>query len=460
MTSSQPLRSIPSVEQLLSSGSFDQRIAELSRPLVTRVIRETLQVIRDKSQTTGDIPSTERIGKMIFERLHLLSRQRITPVINGTGVLIHTNLGRAPLGTEFLEQVARRISGYCTLEFDLTTGKRGKRGSFLSYLLAQLTETEAALAVNNNAAALFLILNTLANRKEVIVSRGELVQIGGGFRIPDIIRRAGAKLVEVGTTNRTTKKDYEEAITKKTALLLKVHQSNFHQQGFVEEVSAADIATLAASSGLISVYDLGSGVYHQTENFGMEPEPNITTAKRSGASVVCFSGDKFLGSVQAGIVLGGSALLDKLHKNPIYRVLRLDKLSIAMLEETAFAYLKKEETGLLPLWRYITIPVSRLAERAQRIRDSLAGSGLEIEIRDTLATPGGGSLPGGTLASVALSIVSKDKITALSNQLMQATPPLIGYIDQERFIIDLRTVDEAQDDLVIRILAEAAACTP
>ncbi|MCX6831619.1 MAG: L-seryl-tRNA(Sec) selenium transferase [candidate division Zixibacteria bacterium] len=459
MTSSQPLRSIPSVEQLLSSGSFDQQIAELSRPLVTRVIREILQVVRDTSQTSGEIPSIERIGEIIVERLHLLSRQRITPVINGTGVLIHTNLGRAPLGAEFLEQVAKRVSGYCTLEFDLTTGKRGERGTFLSYLLAQLTEAEAALAVNNNAAALFLILNTFANRKEVIVSRGELVQIGGGFRIPDIIRRAGAKLVEVGTTNRTTKKDYEEAITKKTALLLKVHQSNFRLQGFVEEVSAADIATLAAGRGLISVYGLGSGVYHQTENYGMEPEPNITAAKRSGASVVCFSGDKFLGSVQAGIVLGSASLLDKLHKNPIYRVLRLDKLSIAMLEETTFAYLKKEETGLLPLWRYITLPVSELRRRAERIKDSLAGSGLEVGICDTFATPGGGSLPGGTLASVAIAVVPKNKITAFASQLLQATPPLIGYIDQERFFIDLRTVDEAQDDLVIRILTEAAACT-
>jgi L-seryl-tRNA(Ser) seleniumtransferase len=428
--------------------------------LVTRVVRETLQVVRDKSQTSREIPSPERIEKMIAERLDLLLRQRITPVINGTGVLIHTNLGRAPLGAEFMEQVAKRVSGYCTLEFDLTTGKRGKRGSFLSHLLAQLTEAEAALAVNNNAAALFLILNTFANRKEVIVSRGELVQIGGGFRIPDIIGRAGAKLVEVGTTNRTTKKDYEEAITKKTAMLLKVHQSNFRLQGFVEEVSAADIATLAAGHGLMSVYDLGSGVYHQTENYGMEPEPNITSAIRSGSSVACFSGDKFLGSVQAGIVLGSSALLDKLHKNPIYRALRLDKLSIAMLEETAFAYLKKEETKLLPLWRYITLPVSQLRRRAERIKGSLANSGLEIEIRDSFATPGGGSLPGGTLASVALSIVPRRKITAFANQLLQATPPLIGYIDQERLFIDLRTVDEAQDDLVIRILTEAAACTP
>lgn len=381
-------------------------------------------------------------------------------MINGTGVLIHTNLGRAPLGRELLDRVADRVSGYCTLEFDLPTGKRGKRGSFLSYLLAQLTEAEAALAVNNNAAALFLILNTFANRKEVIVSRGELVQIGGGFRIPDIIRRAGAKLVEVGTTNMATTKDYETAITKKTAILLKVHQSNFKLLGFVEEVPAMDIAALAAKHGLASVFDLGSGAYLQTENFGMEAEPNITAAIRSESSLVCFSGDKLLGSVQAGIIAGKSELLDKLHHNPIYRVLRLDKLSIAILEETVFSYLRKDETELLPLWNYITLPVSQLRERALRIMESLSSSGLDVSVLDTQSTPGGGSLPGGTLASVALAIAPKGKVSAFAGRLLQATPPLIGYIEQDRLFIDLRTVDKKLDEQVIRILTEAALCTP
>jgi L-seryl-tRNA(Ser) seleniumtransferase len=460
MTSEHPLRSIPSVEVLLGSGRFDGGIAELSRPVVTQVIREVLQTIRDKSQGSVKVPDSAQLETMIDSRLRLLSRQRITPVINGTGVLIHTNLGRAPLGKKLLERVIERASGYCTLEFDLATGKRGKRGSFLSYLLAQLTESEAALAVNNNAAALFLILNTFANRQEVIVSRSELVQIGGGFRIPDIIRRAGAKLIEVGTTNMVTVKDYEAAITKKTAILLKVHQSNFKLQGFVQEVSPTDIAALAAKHSLVSVYDLGSGAYHQTNDFGMESEPNVTEAIRSGSSLVCFSGDKLLGSVQAGIIAGGAELLDKLHRNPIYRVLRMDKLSIAMLEETAFAYLRKDETSLLPLWNYISIPVSKLRERAGHIKESLSGLSLEIEVRDTFATPGGGSLPGGTLPSVALTIASPGKTSAFANQLLQATPPLIGYIDQDRFFIDLRTVDESQDVQLIRILTEAASCTP
>ncbi len=460
MTSSDSFRSIPSVEQLLSSGRFDRQIEELSRVLVTNVIREVLQTVREGAQSSGRAPNQEKIDRLIVERLHLLSRSRITQVINGTGVLIHTNLGRAPLSPELFAKVADRITGYCTLEFDLNTGKRGRRGSFLSYLLAQMTEAEAALAVNNNAAALFHILNTFANRKEVIISRGESVQIGGGFRIPDIIRRAGARLVEVGTTNKTTGKDYEEAITDKTAVLLKVHLSNFKMQGFVAEVSPVDIAAIAAKHKLISVYDLGSGAYHQTENFGMETEPNITSAIRSGASLTCFSGDKLLGSVQAGIVLGSSALLDSLHKNPIYRVLRLDKISIAMLEETAFAYLKKQDSTSLPLWQSITTPVAELRQRAEKIKSALAATRLEVKIRDSKATPGGGSLPGGTLDSIALVITPHEKAGAFAERMLNSIPPLIGYIDQDKFHIDLRTVADSQDDQIVRILTEAAACIP
>jgi L-seryl-tRNA(Ser) seleniumtransferase len=458
MTSLQPSRSIPSVEQLLSSGRFDHEISELSRPLVTAVIRDVLQSIRENIRKTGESVGQELIAEMIVDQLRALERRRITQVINGTGVLIHTNLGRAPLGNEIFERAIRRVSGYCTLEFDLNTGKRGKRGSFLSFLLAQLTGAEAALAVNNNAAALFLILNTFANRKAVIISRGESVQIGGGFRIPDIIRRAGARLVEVGTTNRTTIKDYEEAIDKNTAMLLKVHLSNFRMQGFVEEASAGELAALSTRHGLLSVYDLGSGAHHQTEDFGMEPEPNITSAVRSGASISCFSGDKLLGSVQAGIVVGNSPALERLHKNPIYRALRLDKISIAMLEETAFAYLRKEDARVLPLWKYVAIPPERLRERAAKIIERLRPSGLQIEIRDTVATPGGGSLPGGSLASVAVALRPPEKTSKFASRLLQASPPLIGYLDREELFIDLRTVAESQDELIIRILTEAAAC--
>ncbi len=362
------------------------------------------------------------------------------------------------MGRELLDRVTERVRGYSTLEFDLESGKRGRRGSFLAYLLAQLTGAESAIAVNNNAAALFLILNTFANKREVLVSRSELVQIGGGFRIPDIIRRAGAKLVEVGTTNQTTMRDYRDAITDKTTMILKVHRSNFHLEGFVDEVSPEKLAELAEKKKLISVYDLGSGAYHQTEKFGMEEEPNITTALRSKASLVCFSADKLLGSTQAGIVIGGEQLTTELHANPIYRALRLDKVTMALLEESAFAYLRKEDATLLPLWRQIRTPVAELRARANIIAKSLSESGVKVSVRNSQATPGGGSLPGGVIESIALALNPAIKPTELTRMLLDATPPLVGYFEKQEFYIDLRTIDPSEDGELIAILTNIATC--
>ncbi len=339
------------------------------------------------------------------------------------------------------------------------TGKRGKRGSFLSYLISQLTGAEACLVVNNNAAAVFLILNTFANRKQVVISRSELVQIGGDFRIPDIIRKAGAKMIEIGTTNKTSTRDYEQALSKSTTTLLKVHRSNFSIEGFVDEVSPSGVADIARKHNLISVFDLGSGAYHQTEKFGMESEPNITEALRSGADIVCFSGDKLLAAAQGGIILGKAELIAKMNRNPIYRALRPDKLTIALLEEAAFAYLKKEETGLLPLWQMITRPTADLKRRATVIRKVLADTSLEIEVVNSQSTPGGGSLPGGKLKSIALAIQSKEKPAKFARLLLEAEPPLIGYIENEKLHLDMRTIFDNEDEVVMRILREADACT-
>jgi L-seryl-tRNA(Ser) seleniumtransferase len=459
MAEKKSLRALPSVEQLLSSGRFGADIDKLSRPLVTVVIREVLDGIRDEVRGGANLPDPEETNVRIAARLRGLERRRITRVINGTGIMIHTNLGRAPLGVKLLSRVFERVSAYNTLEFDLHTGKRGKRGSFLSYLISQLTGAEACLVVNNNAAAVFLILNTFADRKQVVISRSELVQIGGDFRIPDIIRRAGAKMVEIGTTNKTLARDYEQAITKTTTTLLKVHRSNFSIEGFVEEVSPAAVANIARKRNLISVFDLGSGAYHQTEKFGMEAEPNITEALRSGADIVCFSGDKLLAAAQGGIILGKADLIGKMNRNPIYRALRPDKLTIALLEEAAFAYLKKEETDLLPLWQMITRPVADLKQRALAVRKALADTSLKIEVVKSQSTPGGGSLPGGKLKSIALAIQSKEKPVKFARLLLEAEPPLIGYIENEKLHIDMRTVFDGEDETVIRILREADACT-
>lgn len=452
------LRLLPSVDQVLNSSQLDTETYELSRSLVTTVVREVLAEARKAHKKSKSAPTLEEIITTTKTRCRALTLRRITRVLNGTGVLIHTNLGRAPLGKELLDRVSERVRGYSTLEFDLDSGKRGRRGSFLAFLLAQLTGAESAIVVNNNAAALFLILSTFANKREVLVSRSELVQIGGGFRIPDIIRRAGAKLVEVGTTNQTTLRDYRDAISDKTTMILKVHRSNFHLEGFVDEVEADKLAELAEKKKLISVYDVGSGAYHQTEKFGMEAEPNITTALRSKSTLVCFSADKLLGSTQAGIIIGAEKYTTELHANPIYRALRLDKVTMALLEETAFAYLRKEESTLLPLWRQIGTPVSELHKRAQAIVQILSECGVPVSIRSSEATPGGGSLPGGAIESVAIVLKPRVKPTELTRMLLDATPPLVGYFEKQEFNIDLRTIDPSEDEELISILASISSC--
>lgn len=452
------LRSIPSVDQILSSGLLEAEIAGLSRPLVAGIVREILADVRKAHKKSNAAPSLTELAAQIKERCRILERGRITRVINGTGVLIHTNLGRAPLGRELLNRAAERISGYSTLEFDLESGKRGRRGSFLAHILAQLTGAESAIAVNNNAAALFLILNTFANKREVLVSRSELVQIGGGFRIPDIIRRAGAKLVEVGTTNQTTLRDYKEAISDKTTMLLKVHRSNFHLEGFVDEVSPEKLAELAEKKKLISVYDLGSGAYHQTEKFGMKAEPNITAALRTKSALVCFSADKLFGSTQAGIIIGAPEHTEELHQNPIYRALRLDKVTMTLLEESALSYLRKDDATLLPLWRQIRTSVAELRDRAKSVSEALSTHGVALFVRESAATPGGGSLPGGSIPSIAIVLKPTIKADEFSRKLLAATPPVVGYIEKDEYYIDLRTVDPAGDAELIRILLDNKTC--
>ncbi len=460
MSDTNPLRELPSVEQLLTSGELDAEISSLSRPLVADVIRVVLQEVREDAEEGKPVGATTEIKRRIHDGCRRLQQRRFTRVINGSGVLIHTNLGRAPLGEELLRRAFDNLKAYSTLEFDLISGKRGQRGSFLSFLLEQLTGATSAMAVNNNAAALFLILNTFANKREVIVSRSELVQIGGGFRIPDIIRRAGARLVEVGTTNQTRLRDYEEAITPKTAIILKVHQSNFRIQGFVEEVTPAALAKLASTRSLISVFDLGSGAFLQTEKFGMEAEPTIQSAIGSGSTLTCFSGDKLLGGTQAGIILGDREGVSALHRNPLYRTLRLDKLTLALLEEVALVYLRGEQSEVLPLWRAIATDVADLRGRAGRIAGAIDAVKLGVSIKASTATPGGGSLPGGTLNSIALVLKPPVRMSRLQRLLLDATPPLIGYINNDEFFLDLRTIDPAEDKDVIAILQQIAACIP
>jgi len=376
----------------------------------------------------------------------------LEPVINGSGIIIHTNLGRSPIPRAMIDGAMDMATGYSNLEFNLATGKRGKRGILVEKLLATLCGTEAGTLVNNNAAALFVILNTLANRKEVIISRGELVQIGGGFRIPDIMIKSGARLVEVGTTNRTALDDYAGAITPRTSMILKVHRSNFTQEGFVEETSLTDLAGLCKKNDIILVHDLGSGLISFPPGIKITGEPNVFESVRSGADLTCFSGDKLLGGVQAGLIAGRADMVNRIKKNPLFRALRCDKLVFSITTQVLASYLKGTQFDDIPIWRMIAIPETELKKRGEAIMKACPSK--DLVLIATHAYLGGGSTPGQTIPSLAVSIRSSLSPTVLAKRFRTHKPPVIGRVENEDFLIDLRTITPEQDATIIDIINE------
>ena len=349
----QKLRQIPSVEKILESPQLASEINEFFHPLVASAVKQAVEKTREDVKKGKESVSVQEIVEEAKSIIAELTSPSLKPVINAAGVVLHTNLGRAPLDEDTLSFVKNISSAYNNLEFDLREGKRSKRGIFVERLLCALTSAEAALAVNNNAGAVLLILTALAKGKEVIVSRGELVQIGGGFRIPEILALSGATLKEVGTTNQTAISDYENAITPQTAMLLKVHQSNFRMIGFEKRPSVAELVALGGKHDLCVVEDLGSGVLLRTEDYELAHEPTAFEALSAGADLVCFSGDKLLGAPQAGIILGQKKYVDRLKKHPMHRALRLDKMFLAGLERVLLYYLKGEATEKIPAWQII-----------------------------------------------------------------------------------------------------------
>jgi L-seryl-tRNA(Ser) seleniumtransferase len=449
------LRQLPSVEKILESEKLKDKIEKYSHPLVTEAARETLLSIREQIKENphpayGGIDQiVEKVRQTVDEKTSDFTR----PVINATGVILHTNLGRAPLDEETLSHIVEISKNYNNLEFDLKEGKRSHRGIFLQKLLCQLTQAEDALAVNNNAGAVLLILTALAKGKEVIVSRGELVQIGGGFRIPEILALSGAILKEVGTTNKTALSDYEDAITQDTALLLKVHQSNFRMIGFVEKPSIGQLVELGKKHNLCVAEDLGSGVMLRTEDFELAHEPTVLEAISAEADLVCFSGDKLLGAPQAGIILGRKEYIDLLRKHPLHRALRLDKMFIAGLESVLLFYLKGEAIRKIPAWQMISTPLDVLKKRTENIGDQLKKSGISVTITESESTVGGGSLPGETLLTIVISVLSSDISADQQAEIFrQQSPPIIGRIEDEKFVLDLRTIFPHQDELVIKAI--------
>ena len=443
------LRAIPSVEKVLQSLEN----TDLPRPLVVATVRRELAAIRK----TESVPKFDDILKRISNALHELRQSRIQPVINATGVIVHTNLGRSPLSVDAVDAMAAIGSRYNNLEFDLPSGKRGSRGSYLEQCLAILCTAEAATIVNNCAAALILALRHFTEqKKEVVISRGELVQIGGGFRIPDILETSGATLREVGATNKTSLRDYERAIGKNTGLILKVHRSNFFMDGFVDSPSTEELAALAKKKRVPLVEDLGSGALVPTEQFsGVEHEPTPAELLKRGVDLVCFSGDKLMGGPQAGIIAGKRRHIAALKKNPFFRALRCDKLILAAMQTTAETYLtnsggKKPELPSIPTLDMLAADNANLESRAAHIAEELRGLPLKVKIGRGKSRIGGGTLPRSEIESTLIQIKPETMTsTALAKALRDATPPIIGAVGSGRFNLDLRTVFPRQDQEII-----------
>lgn len=432
-------RNIPSVEILASNKKILAAGEGLARPLIIEQIK--VIILRTKSELSDGATITQGdFQKRIITAIETIALSRIGRVINGTGVLVHTNLGRAPLPESLFDRIKKLITGYGNLEFSVADGKRGRRGELAEKYLALVSSAEAGTIVNNNAASLFIILNSLANRRKVLISRGELVQIGGGFRIPDIIRKSGAKLVEVGTTNITSLDDYRGAMKENPALILKVHKSNFAVGGFTDEVDLKSLTRLGIEFDIPVVNDLGSGVLIDTQKAIGIKEPSVGSSVRSGADLTCFSGDKLLGGVQAGLIVGRAEMIERIKKNPLYRVLRVDKIVFSAIEELLGYYLNDTWKENIKLWRLATTNESELYKRGQDLLKNIK-AGDKVSLEASQAEMGGGSLPETPLPSVALVFHSQLSPRKIATFFRKHHPPVIGRISADKFMIDLKAID-------------------
>lgn len=435
------LREFPSVEEMLQERSLAKDYAKLPRPIAASIVKEAIAELKAEFKKNRQI-SSAALKKTIRSKINLMARQAIGRVINATGIVVHTNLGRAPLSEALFEAIKTTVTGYGNIEFSVEDGKRGKRGEIAEKYLAALAGSESATVVNNCAAALFVTLNTLANRKNVLISRGELVQIGGGFRIPDILKKAGAKLNEVGTSNITTVDDYRNASDKSSAILLKVHKSNYAQSGFTEEVSLKQLVAVGRELKIPVVNDLGSGVLVPTKPIIGYAEPTVQQSVRDRADLTCFSGDKMLGGPQAGIIVGRADLIRKIKKNPIFRTIRVDKIVLSALECMCRIYLDGTHEKEIRLWEYLAVPESELYKRGKTLLRELGNpSGVAVEA--TSGYVGGGALPESTIPSVGITFDTSYKATSLIKKFREANPPIIGRIENDRFVLDLRAIDRS-----------------
>ncbi|WP_237036984.1 L-seryl-tRNA(Sec) selenium transferase [Mediannikoviicoccus vaginalis] len=460
-------KKIPQVEEILKNSRIEE--LDYSRTLKTKATREVLEDIRNKiihcNEDEVEKLSTEINDENIIikveERLYREFSPSLLKVINGTGTILHTNLGRSLLDDSIKEDIWNIISSYSNLEYDIAEGKRGSRYSHVTKMIKLLFGVEDALIVNNNAAAVFLVLNTFAKDKEAIVSRGELVEVGGAFRIPSVMAMSGANLVEVGSTNKTRVEDYEEAITEETAVLMKVHTSNYKLIGFTDAVSNKELKELGDKYDIPVMEDLGSGVYFNMEEYGLPHEPTISESIKSGIDLITFSGDKLLGGPQAGIIVGKKEYIDKMKKNQILRALRVDKFTLAALECTIRMYFDEEKAKKhIPTIRMITLTPEELFERAEVLKEKIDGrdTRINVYIEDGKSTVGGGSMPGEEFDSKVI-VLTGDGLTAdkIEETLRLSSSHIIGRIKDDKYMLDLRTLNDKDFD---RIAEEIENCFP
>jgi L-seryl-tRNA(Ser) seleniumtransferase len=445
------LRQIPPVDSLLRREAIRALESRFGHRSVVQAVRQVLDHLRDKvsHDATADA-GIEGLETEIVRALEAAAEPSLHRVINATGVVLHTNLGRAPLAQEALERVLAIGSAYSNLEFDVDAGIRGKRDTHTEGLFRELLGAESTLVVNNNAAGLFLTLNTLAEGYEVVVSRGELVEIGGSFRIPEICSKSGCTMREVGTTNRTRISDYEQAINAQTRVILRVHPSNFRIVGFTERPEIENLARLAASHGVTLVEDLGSGCVADLGLWGLPDEPTVGKSLTAGVDIVAFSGDKLLGGPQSGILLGKRELLARVRRNPLFRILRVDKITVAALQATVALYLR-EDLRKIPAQRMIRTPKQEITVRAQALAQRLAGvPGLSVTLEDGESMAGGGSAPGHSLPTTLVCVTHSARSSQqLAQWLRRTRPPVITRAEQDAVLLDLRTVLDGEDDKIV-----------
>jgi len=446
------LTQIPSVEEVLQLPALQPLIVKFSKRLFTPLVRQVITEERKKILKGNYASTINEIGYQVEISFQKEYQSLLHSVINATGVILHTNLGRAPFDKEIFSELELSLHDYCNLEYNLKDGKRGERGGSVEKLFSLISTAEESLVVNNNSAAVFLILRVLAKDKDVIISRGELVQIGGGFRIPEILEQSGAHLREVGTTNQTFIQDYQEAINENTALLLKVHQSNFKMDGFTHTVQVKELKELGKKYKLPVIVDLGSGVFLPTEKYGLQHEPMVQEVVREGADIVCFSTDKLLGGPQGGAICGRKKYLNRIKNHPLFRALRVDKVTLNILQTILLYYLKNQAEEKIPLWKMISCSYEEIISRSDSIIQNLKRENISVISKQGKTVIGGGSLPEQSVPTKLVCIKPPGSLGDFAKKLRLSNPSLLGRIEKEYFILDPRSFNPVYDKVIVDLI--------